>query len=100
VHSHALEEDKNSRRPLRDLAGHANAAVPEDVTLREAVRRMARERVDRLAVLSCEKPHKLIGVLTQADLLAAFRHEEEGLDGGRSRKLPFLGRGHAGERKG
>ncbi|WDS35861.1 chloride channel protein [Pseudoxanthomonas sp.] len=46
-------------------------AVREDHSLREAADHMVESDVGRLVVLSREKPHRMVGILTRGDLLAA-----------------------------
>ena len=86
-----LDTNLETSRPVADLVEHTGAVVDEAVTLREAARRMIQQEVDRLAVLAYDAPGKLVGVVTQRDVLAAYRHEEEGLDAPRAVKLRFLG---------
>lgn len=71
-----------TRRHLYDVALHGNAkidsliqraplVVHEDHTLREAADHMVEMDVGRLVVVNKQMPHKMIGIITRGDLLAA-----------------------------
>lgn len=71
-----------TRRQLYDasLAGNASVQsllqrppliVREDHTLREAADHMVERDVGRLVVVSKETPHRMVGIITRGDLLAA-----------------------------
>jgi H+/Cl- antiporter ClcA/CBS domain-containing protein len=93
-----LARQHESARPLADLVDLTGAVVAENATLREAAERMLQLGVDRLAVLSYDEPQRLIGVVTQRDILEAHRHEERELEAPRSHKLRFAG-GHSAPQK-
>jgi CIC family chloride channel protein len=57
-----------------DLAGPAEAVTPRD-SLRAALRKMNEHRLDALPVIEGEATRRLVGVLSRADLLAAYERE-------------------------
>jgi len=87
----ALARESAPARPIADLLERTGAVVAEDATLLEAARRMIEQDVDRLAVLSHDEPGKLIGVITQREIVAAYSHEELVASAPRGPKLRFLG---------
>lgn len=90
----ALMREKNEDKPVADMLEFTGAIVAEDATLREAARRMIEQELDRLAVVAHDEPRRLVGVITQREVLASYRHEEEGLDASRVPKLRFLDAQH------
>ena len=89
-----LMKETAEDRPVSDLLEFTGAVVDEDATLREAARRMIEVEIDRLAVLSSDQAGKLIGVITQREILESYRREEEGFDDSRVPKLKFLRAAH------
>jgi len=75
---------------VQSLIKVAPIVVREDHTLREAADHMVEREVGRLVVVSKEKPHRMVGIITRGDLLAAHaqrlreaRHASRHLDLGR-----------------
>ncbi len=56
---------------LGELLSRPPIAVSEDHSLREAADHMVAESVGRLVVVSKDDPHKLVGIITRGDVLAA-----------------------------
>ncbi len=56
---------------LGELVTRPPIAVSEDNSLREAADHMVAESVGRLVVVSKDDPHKLVGIITRGDVLAA-----------------------------
>ncbi|TAL74809.1 MAG: CBS domain-containing protein [Rhodanobacter sp.] len=56
---------------LGELATREPVAVTEAHTLREAADHMVAEKIGRLVVVAKDDPHKLVGILTRGDVLAA-----------------------------
>ena len=56
---------------LSELVTRKPIAVNEGHSLREAADHMVAEKVGRLIVVSKDDPHKLVGILTRGDILAA-----------------------------
>jgi CBS domain-containing protein len=63
----SLADDAN----VRSLIQRAPLVVREDHTLREAADHMVEWEVGRLVVVSREAPHRMVGIVTRGDLLAA-----------------------------
>ena len=76
---HALEEGINANTTVLD-AGSRNliVAYPDEI-LHEAVTKMLRNNIGRLPVVDRQAPHRLIGYLGRAAIMAARlkQHEEE-----------------------
>jgi CBS domain-containing protein len=75
---------------VRALVKRAPLVVREDHTLREAADHMVEREVGRLVVVSRQTPHRMVGIITRGDLLAAHarrlreaRHASRHLDLGR-----------------
>ena len=75
---------------VRSLIQRAPLVVSESHTLREAADHMVEREVGRLVVLSQQTPHRMVGIITRGDLLAAHarrlreaRHASRQLDLGR-----------------
>ncbi|RDS79133.1 chloride channel protein [Dyella monticola] len=56
---------------MRSLVHRAPLVVREDHTLREAADHMVESEVGRLVVVSMSSPHRMVGIITRGDLLAA-----------------------------
>lgn len=56
---------------IRSLVRREVLAVQEDHSLREAADHMVEADVGRLIVLSKQAPHRMVGIITRGDLLAA-----------------------------
>ncbi len=56
---------------LSELITRPPIAVSESHSLREAADHMVAESVGRLVVVSKDNPHKLVGIITRGDILAA-----------------------------
>ncbi|TAM34795.1 MAG: CBS domain-containing protein, partial [Burkholderiaceae bacterium] len=69
---------------LGELVIRAPVMVNEDHSLRAAADLMAAQRVGRLMVITQSVPHKLIGMLTRGDIIAA--HGKRLREGSRSRR--------------
>jgi predicted transcriptional regulator len=61
-------------RPVRELVRRAPVFVNEDASLRDAIDRMAEERIGRLPILSSSSPPTLIGIVTRSDIVEAHAH--------------------------
>ena len=58
----------------RDMVSSAHHAIPPDTPLREALRTLKKKRnISYFPVIDPEEPKKLLGILSQNDVLAAFR---------------------------
>ncbi len=73
-----------------ELVTRAPVLVNEDHSLREADDLMAAQRVGRLMVITQAAPHKLVGMLTRGDIIAA--HGKRLREGSRSRRHIRFGR--------
>jgi H+/Cl- antiporter ClcA/CBS domain-containing protein len=56
---------------VRDVVRRAPVCVFSDLSLREAIDHMARERIGRLPVVTREQPQRVIGMLSRSDLIDA-----------------------------
>jgi H+/Cl- antiporter ClcA len=72
------------------LVSRRPAVVFEDNTLREAADHMVHEGVGRLPVVSRDEPHRVVGIISRSDLLAAHQHR---LDAALVTEAPPIGRG-------
>jgi CBS domain-containing protein len=73
---------------LGELITRPPIAVNENHSLREAADHMVAESVGRVVVVSKDDPHKLVGILTRGDILAAHgRRLREARHAGRHIKL-------------
>ncbi len=63
--------------PIRALIKCKPIVVYENNTVREAADIMVREKIGRLPVLSREKPHNILGMVTRSDVLSAHQHRLE-----------------------
>jgi H+/Cl- antiporter ClcA/CBS domain-containing protein len=61
----------DSNAHVRTLIQRAPLVVREDHTLREAADHMVEREVGRLVVVSKHAPHRMVGIITRGDLLAA-----------------------------
>ena len=58
----------------RDLASAAHYSIPPDTPLREALKTLQKKRnISYFPVIDPQQPKKLLGILSQNDVLAAFR---------------------------
>jgi len=58
----------------RDLVSAPHHAIPPDIPLREALKTLQKKRnISYFPVIDPEEPQKLLGILSQNDVLAAFR---------------------------
>ncbi|MCW8858654.1 MAG: cation:proton antiporter [Deltaproteobacteria bacterium] len=58
----------------RDLASSSHNSIPPDIPLREALKTLQKKRnISYFPVIDPEEPKKLLGILSQNDVLAAFR---------------------------
>ena len=58
----------------RDLVSTAHNAIPPDTPLREALKILQKKRnISYFPVIDPQEPNKLLGILSQNDVLAAFR---------------------------
>jgi H+/Cl- antiporter ClcA/CBS domain-containing protein len=67
IHENAL----SSNATVQSLIKRAPLVVREDHTLREAADHMVEYEVGRLIVVSKSAPHRMVGIVTRGDLLAA-----------------------------
>ena len=65
--------DADTSRRLRDLVVRPPIVVYDDCSLREAADHMTHHDVGRLPVVTRATPHRVVGMLTRSDLLAAHR---------------------------
>ena len=57
-----------------DLASSAHHAIPPDTPLREALKTLQKKRnISYFPVIDPDQPKKLLGILSQNDVLSAFR---------------------------
>ncbi len=98
---------------LDELATRPPIAVSEAHSLREAADHMVEHKIGRLIVVSRDDPHKLVGILTRGDVLAAHaqrlhearessrrRHFHDGFKPRPTTSTPLDGFGHGrGTRK-
>ena len=66
-----LDPDVPGLRHIGEMLKRAPIMVHDDNSLREAADHMVRENVGRVVVVSREAPHRMVGMLTRGDLLAA-----------------------------
>ena len=66
-----LDPRTSDDAPVRSLVRRDVLAVQEDHSLREAADHMVEADVGRLIVLSKQAPHRMVGIITRGDLLAA-----------------------------
>ena len=59
-----------------DLATPPKVIVSTDTTLDKALEKFTLKDVDFIPVVNEDDPHHLMGILTQRDVLAAFRKKE------------------------
>ncbi|MCF6336295.1 MAG: CBS domain-containing protein [Spirochaetales bacterium] len=58
----------------RDLVSSAHYSIPPDTPLREALKTLQKKRnISYFPVIDPQRPQKLLGILSQNDVLAAFR---------------------------
>jgi predicted transcriptional regulator len=67
IHENAL----SGNATVQSLIKRAPLVVREDHTLREAADHMVEYEVGRLIVVSKSAPHRMVGIVTRGDLLAA-----------------------------
>src|SRR6266542_674920 len=63
----------DGERTVRELVHSPPVVIHDDSTLREAIDTMVDADVGRLPVVSREAPHKIVGIVTRRDLLAAHK---------------------------
>ncbi len=68
---HAVADTAATR--AQDLVVRPPIVVYDDCSLREAADHMVRHDVGRLPVVTRAVPHRLVGILTRSDILAAYR---------------------------
>jgi len=61
-------------RPIHELVRRPPVFVSDDASLREAVDRMASERIGRLPLVSRASPARLLGIVTRSDIVDAHAH--------------------------
>ncbi len=89
----AVQSPVAGRRPLAEVAVRTPVVAYQDETLHDAHARMLSHRIGRLPVVTRGEPHRVIGYLGRADILAArerLQREEEVRERG-----PMLGAGSA-----
>jgi predicted transcriptional regulator len=69
-----LTTTKPGNTTLIDIIQHPPKFVYDDCTLRQAADHMVNHSIGRLPVMSREKPHKLLGIITRSDVLSGYRH--------------------------
>ena len=79
-----LDPAVNDDERIADVVKRPPAVAHPESSLREAADHMVRENVGRLPVVTREAPHKVIGLLTRGDLLAAHGSRLE--EGSRKRR--------------
>lgn len=78
---------------VRDILTRPAFVIYEESSLREAADLMVRENIGRLPVVTQDKPHSIVGIITRSDLLTAHRrrlHEAHTLQ----RVINFSSRRH------
>ncbi len=76
----AAQAPNGGRRSLAEISAQPPIVAFPDETLHDALARLLGHRIGRLAVVSRSEPHRVVGYLGRADILAArerLRHEEE-----------------------
>jgi H+/Cl- antiporter ClcA/CBS domain-containing protein len=68
-----LMQGSQENRTVRDVIRRPPVVVYEDSTLRDAADHMVVEEVGRLPVVSRDAVHKVVGIISRSDLLAAHR---------------------------
>lgn len=69
---------------IGDMIKRLPIVVSEDHSLREAADHMVNENVGRVIVIDAKAPHRMVGILTRGDLLAAHAQRlREANDSGR-----------------
>lgn len=69
-----FDESLSGLLVARDLASSCTTAIDPDAPLREALKTLQRERdISYFPVVHPEQPQRLLGILSQNDVLAAFR---------------------------
>jgi len=71
THRDLLASSLPTSARVRDAIKRPPVVVSEDNSLREAADHMVAEDIGRLPVISSSAPHRLVGILTRSDLLAA-----------------------------
>lgn len=75
---------------VRDCMGRETASVTPDTSIDQALRTLDERQVQRLAVV--DEDNRLLGLLTDRDILAAIGHRPEGLLRGIIDRLPLPGK--------
>ncbi|QRN55888.1 chloride channel protein [Dyella caseinilytica] len=65
------DDSRSDNTAVQSLITRAPLVVREDHTLREAADHMVESQVGRLIVVNKHMPHRMIGIITRGDLLAA-----------------------------
>jgi CBS domain-containing protein len=60
-------------RRVADAVRHAVRFVYDDGTVRQAADHMVNHAIGRLPVVSRDRPHRLVGILTRSDVLSGYR---------------------------
>ena len=68
----AFEEDLEMLALVRDIATKELVTVTPDQNLYDAFRRMGSNNVEQLPVVSAQNPHKVVGVITDHDVVRAY----------------------------
>ena len=68
----AFEEGLEALVLVRDIATQDLVTVTPDQNLYEAFRRMGSNNVEQLPVVSAQNPHKVVGVITDHDVVRAY----------------------------
>jgi CBS domain-containing protein len=68
-----LTTEKADNTLLIDVIRHPPKFVYDDCTLRQAADHMVNHGIGRLPVMSREKPHRLLGIVTRSDVLSGYQ---------------------------
>jgi CBS domain-containing protein len=66
-----FDDSQSDNTAVQALITRAPLVVREDHTLREAADHMVESQVGRLVVVGMQAPHRMVGIITRGDLLAA-----------------------------
>lgn len=91
-----LQQQLQKEVHLAELITRLPKFVHEDATVRQAADHMVNHNIGRLPVLTRQKPHRLVGIVTRSDILSAFKHRlDESLPEPPTLRIPRLRRRNA-----
>jgi CIC family chloride channel protein len=68
-----FQTELSKTQVLADVLQRPPKYVYDDCTVRQAADHMVNHNIGRLPVVSREKPHRLMGIVTRSDILSGFR---------------------------